>query len=107
MRNNDETLNSKIQERLQSNSWDFSIATAVIEKKRKRKKQLFPAILTFSAATAVLIMIMTTTIPDKDKENHYHDFITKQVEGTYSIAEAEGFNSTSIDSLIDDTLALR
>ncbi len=105
--NNEEILKSKIDERLQNNSWDFSIATAVMEKKHKRKKRVFSFALSLSAAAAVFLMIFTTVLKNSAEDNRYHNFITKQVEGTYSSTELDKYSSDSIDNFIDDTLAMR
>ncbi len=113
-------LDDEIQKRVKSNSWNFEIATRVIEsKKRNRKRALYlTAVSSFSFA-AIAVIFFIFGINSQPQKNIYEQFITKQVNGTYQLVVDKNDKLTSsgsatdlvftdeIDSIIDNTLSMR
>ncbi|MFC1669689.1 hypothetical protein ACFL20_04800 [Spirochaetota bacterium] len=89
------------KKRLQSNSWDHEIASAILERKRKTTKRIIYSTGTASLLAAALLFIFLFGIKNTAKKSNYHQFITNQIEGTYNVV----FNNVPMDS--DKTLKKR
>lgn len=120
MTNHDNTMKAEISKRLNDTTWDLQIARGVF-KKKKQKTARYVYSFSFSsvAAAAVLFIVISTGFNSQNSNYRYDDFISQQIHGTYSTvftASSEDINNSpeddliavqSIDTMIDDTLAMR
>jgi len=120
MKENKNIMRNEIQKRLDDEMWDLRIAGSVMEK-RKRSKFRLAYGLSFSTLTAAasLFIIMSTFFNGGQQSLRYDSFISEQVRGTYGTVFASSapaadyspdddmLSMQSIDSTIDDALAMR
>ena len=116
-----ERLDFEINKRMDSRNWDLDIASKVIQSKnRSRKKAIYiSSISSFSFAALMIIFFIFGLTTTRLHENLYEQFITKQIEGTYTTVTGKdaknlvaGNNSDliftgEIDTIIDETLNMR
>ena len=153
MKNEDFSLimNDEIKKRMESNAWNFKIASKVLEKRNKKRRFIIYSASVSSFALAALVMIIFMfgiNSPQVPVPGQYNKFITKQLQGTYkdvfkdkknvavtknnmstfiakqlsgtysdvfkdnkvssiSLDTSDILLSSSVDSLIDDTLSIR
>jgi hypothetical protein len=111
------TMRKAIQNRKDSEQWNFDIASQVLKKKRIRRRVFA---FSFSLATAAIVMIgVTFGILNKPQQGLYDPFISNQLAGThgevfdedtayYSELQSEDVIFMSeTDILINETLASR
>ena len=116
MDKNSKIMSREIKERMESNAWDLSMAARVI-KKRSRKRVAYSVSLSSLAAAALVLIFLLFGLKTNSDQNTYEQLISKQVNGTYMLVfnedsgEDDGDNiadgSDDIDSIIDNTLAMR
>jgi len=113
-------LDSEIGKRLESTNWNLDMAHKVIgARKKSRKKVIYISSMSSFSFAALMIIFFVFGISTVPQENIYEQFITKQVQGTYSTITGEDTNNLvagnnldvvftgEIDSVIDDTLSMR
>ena len=116
MDENSKIMDREIKKRMESNSWDLSMAERVIKKRSRKRVAYSVSIASLAAAALVLIFLLFGIKTDLD-QNTYEQFISKQVNGTYMLvfngnsgidaAGNIGADSDDIDSIIDNTLSMR
>lgn len=108
------TLNTEIEARLSSDSWDSMIARRVIAAKKSRtRKTMLAAAIVLAFATFGIWMFIS---PIGTVSTALHDdLISKQINGTYASVFADGDTSTNgnatplaeLDTIVDTALARR
>jgi hypothetical protein len=81
----DNRMKREITLRMESRSWDLSMAASVLEKKKLRKKTffLFSASASSLAAVSLLIFVFLFGTEEKSVDKNYSNFISSQLKGTY------------------------
>ncbi len=118
---NNTIMKDEISKRLESNAWNFQIATEVLAKKRKSDARYFiygSSVL--AAAAAIIVAVFLFAIKTETPNGGYEQFITRQIQGTRNNAVAaaktapkkktdiqEVILENETDTLIDETLAMR
>jgi len=112
----------EIERRLRSDAWNLQIASGVLAKKTKTRKQvLYVSSFLASAAAAAVLLVFLFGIDTGRSAAGYEEFITYQIEGTMkdvagkkekpSVAPAAEIKEVVLhndtDDLIDEALAMR
>lgn len=113
-------MKDEISKRLNDSSWDLAIASTVIKKKKQKVHRIaYSFSLSSLAAAAVFFIVITTGFNPQKSGYRYDNFISQQIQGTYSTVFTAGSHEIqyapeddlmsvqSIDATIDDTLAMR
>ena len=113
-------MEKEIQFRLDNDFWDKKIARNVLQRRNKKTRLFAGSAISALAAAAVIVVVFFMGIKSEINNNPYDSFITSQVQGTYQkvytgtadrsnnyTVSEEYYSSDDIDTLIDDTLAVR
>lgn len=121
MKNHDDIMKAEISKRLNNTAWDLTVARKVVNKKKRQKthRLVYSFSLSSLAAAAVFFIVISVGVNQPKSGYRYHDFISQQIHGTYSTVftatssemkyspEDDLTAVQSIDTMIDDTLAMR
>ncbi len=83
-KNYDEIMRDEIKMRMESDVWNYRIASGVFEKKRRSRKLVILSSSISSLAAAALVLVIILFGIDKPPVAQYEEFLTKQIEGTYN-----------------------
>lgn len=114
-------FNNEIEKRMNSDSWNHSMAAMVFAKKNQtRRRIIYSTSISSLAVAALLLIVFLFGINDIQKTDQFEHFISNQIEGTYNYVfnknaefsylenKDEGMMyAGDIDSIINETLDLR
>lgn len=85
-------MNEEIRSRMESRSWNMSMAASVLEQKKKRKRDFFILWTSASslAAVSLTVFIVLFGTGEKTVDKDYSDFISTQLKGTYETVFYDG-----------------
>lgn len=120
MDENRKMMQQQIKNRLDDDSWDLMTAGAVLKKRRRSRMRVISGVsLSSLAAAASVFIIMSAVLNTTEQTLRYNAFISDQISGTYHSVfvsnqvkanhtpEDDILSMQSIDSTIDEALALR
>ena len=100
-----EIMSEEIQKRLDSKSWNYRMASSVLEKKTQTKKRFIYTTSLSSLAVAASILIFFIFGINRHEPNLYNQFISNQLRGTYNeVYKKETTIKAQYDQFINNQL---
>jgi len=94
----------EIESRRTDEVWDRMMATRVLAASRRRRNVGLSLSLSLAGASAAAVFIIFFQTGGVSNKSLYEPFVTRQVQETF---KASGLSDSDVDSMIDETLAMR
>lgn len=107
-------MHERIIQKTNDPLWGESIAKNVFKKRENTRKKIFISFSASSlAAAAIIIIAFLFNLNTQNDKMNYYSFISSQIDGTATMVfknndkNLSNNNTSDIDNMINDTLAIR